>query len=1087
VRSLGEAHEAHCQVDLSRKEVAVRVPEKLRNRVPERLAAAVKKPVTRKIAWWVAGILALYTIVGFLVVPPVAKHVAVRELARALGREVAIRSIRFNPYTLALSISGFVVKERGSPELFAGFDELLLDFQLASLVRRAPVLREIRLQSPRVRITRHRDGSYNFSDLIERPSSGPKPAAKGAPLRFSLNNIQVLDGRIDFDDQPAAVRHEVKEINISLPFLSNLPYAVDTYLQPSFHAVVNGTPFTLAGKTKPFQDSLESTVEINLDHLDLTRYLPYVPTKLGFKIPSVLLDTRLTASFRRERLKTPSLTLSGRVTLETLVITEPDDRPLVTLPMLAVKVDSADIFAEKFHLGHVLLQGPEIHVRRDGAGKINLLTLGPAGAAKKEGPDKKEGVTSEKKKTLNLDLGELKIVGATIRVSDEMPTKPFRADIEGLNVQLENFTLAQSHPTGLAAGPGAETGETPSTDGAPPWVFTVKKATVDGSGVLFPDETAAAPVAIRAEPIQAEVEGLSNEKESKAQTALRFTVNRKGSVSVAGTLGLSPLSADLRVDVEKLDLVPLQSYVTDRVKILVRSGEIMVKGRLGLEVAGEGPPRVSFAGQINLGKFASVDRATSEDFLKWKSLFVGGIRANVNPTRLELNEVSLADFYSRLIVHPDGTLNLREVFGPSPQSGEEGATSPPQATSPPAPPAGEPPVIKIGTVVLQGGNVNFTDLFIKPNYSANLTDLGGRVSGLSSEPGTTAELEILGRLNKSAPLEIKGKVNPLVANPSLDVKGSVKGIELEAFTPYSGKYAGYAIDKGKLSFNVDYQVENRKLKANNQLILDQLTFGERIESPTATKLPVLLAVALLKDRNGVIDLNLPISGSLDDPKFSVGGVIFRVVVNLLTKAATSPFALLGAVFGGGEELSFVEFQPGLATLDAVALDKLGKLGKALNDRPGLSVDVSGRADPATDREGLKAYLLERAVKAQKLKDLVKKGESVASLNEVTVEPAEYEKYLTRAYRAAKFPKPRNFIGMVKDLPVPEMEKLIVTNTQITDEDLIQLAADRAQAAANFLINTEQVPADRVFLVAPKIGAPEKAEKGGGSRVEFALK
>jgi hypothetical protein len=812
-----------------------------------------------------------------------------------------------------------------------------------------------------------------------------------------------------------------------------------------------------------------------------------VPTKLGFKIPSGLLDTRLTASFRRERLKTPSLTLSGRVTLEKLVITEPDDRPLVTLPMLAVRVDSADIFAEKFHLGHVLLQGPEIHVRRDGAGKINLLTLAPAGEAKKEGPDKKEGATSQEEGTLNLDLDELKVVGAAIRVSDEMPGKPFRADIEGLNVQLEKFTLTQSHPTRPVAAPGPETKATPPADGASPWLFTVKKATVDGSGVVFPDETAAEPVAIRAEPIQAVVEGLSNEKESKAQTALRFTVNRKGSVSVAGILGLSPLSADLKVDVEKLDLVPLQPYVTDRVKILVRSGEIMVKGRLGLEAAGEGPPQVSFAGQINLGKFASVDRATSEDFLKWKSLFVSGIRANVNPVRLEVKEVSLSDFYSRLIVHPDGTLNLREVFGPSPESGEEGATPPPEATSPPAPPAGEPPVVKIGTVVLQGGNVNFTDLFIKPNYSANLTDLGGRVSGLSSEPGTTAELEILGRLNKSAPLEIKGKVNPLVADPSLDVKGSVKGIELEAFTPYSGKYAGYAIDKGKLSFNVDYQVQDRKLKADNQLLLDQLTFGERIESPTATKLPVLLAVALLKDRNGVIDLNLPISGSLDDPKFSVGGVILRVVVNLLVKAATSPFALLGAVFGGGEELSFVQFQPGLATLDAAALQKLGKLGKALNDRPGLRVDVSGRADPAVDREGLKAYLLERAVKAQKLKDLVKKGESVPSLNEVTVEPAEYEKYLTRAYRAAKFPKPRNFIGMVKDLPVPEMEKLIVTNTQITDEDLIQLANDRAQAAASFLINSERVPADRVFLVSPKIGAPEKGEKGGGTRVEFALK
>jgi hypothetical protein len=1208
----------------------VRALEKLRSGALGRFASAVNKPVARKIAWSVAGILAVYTIVGFLVLPPVAREMAVIELVKALHREVSIQGMRFNPYTLALRISGFVIKERGSSEVFAAFDELLLDFQLVSLVRRAPVLREIRLQAPQVKITRNSDGSYNFSDLIEQPTPGSKPPATAGPPRFSLNNIQVLDGRIDFDDRPAGVRHEVRDINVSLPFLSNLPYAVDTYLQPSFRATVNGAPFALAGKTKPFEDSLESTVEIDVDHLDLPRFLAYAPTKLGFRIPSGLLDTKLTASFRREWNKESSLTLSGRVTLEKLVVTELDERPLVTLPMMAARVDSADIFREKFHLGHVLLQAPEIHVRRDRAGKINLLALTAEGAAKKEGMPKKEGPTSEKKGTLNLDLDELKVAGALIRVTDEMPRKPFRTDIEGLNVRLEKFTLPQSHPASLAvdfktsagesfrhegaltleplssegkvelrrlriaayapyydpfvlfevrdglldlaaqytvsktaprleatvsglgaslgslelrkrgeradfvkiaatevknaeldlgkrrvvvdefltrggaiavkrekagsidltrlvAAPGLKPGETPPTEGAPAWIFTVKKATVDRYGVVFADETPAEPVTVRAEPIQAVVEGLSNQKESKAQTSLRLTVNRKGSVSLGGTLGLNPLSADLRVDVQKLDLVPLQAYITDRVKILVGSGEIMVKGRLGLKAAGEGPPQVSFTGQTNLGDFASVDRATSEDFLKWKSLFVDGIRANVNPLRLEANEVSLSDFYSRLIVYPNGTLNLREILGPSTEGGEEGGTPPAKATAPPASPAGEPPLIKIGTLVLQGGNVDFTDLFIKPNYSANLTDLGGKVSGLSSEPGTAAELEVLGRLNKSAPLEVKGKVNPLTANPFLDLKGSVKGIELEPFTPYSEKYAGYAIDKGKLSFNVDYKIENRKLKANNEIILDQLTFGEKIDSPTATRLPVLLAVALLKDRNGVIDVNLPISGSLDDPEFSVGGVILRVLTNLIAKAATSPFALLGAVFGGGEELSFVDFEPGLTTLDAGGVDKLAKLGKALNERPGLRVEVSGRADPAADREGLKRHLLERAVKAQKLKELVKKGESVPSVNDVTVDPAEYERYLTRAYREAKFPKPRNLIGMVKDLPVPEMEKLIVANTQITDADLLQLAADRAQAAAGFLINTEKVSADRVFLVSPKVEAPDKAEKGGGRRVEFALK
>ena len=1214
----------------------------LRSLSPARIISTLKKPVTRKVGWWAAGIIGLYAIVGFLVLPPVARHVALQELPKALHREVSIESIRFNPFTLALRVNGFGVKEKESTNLFVGFDELLVDFQLASIFRRAPVLREVRLQAPKVKIFRNQDGSYNFSDLIEQPSpKPPEPAAKGAPPRFSLNNIQIFDGQVDFDDHLAAARHEVREINVAVPFLSNLPYAADLYIEPSFRAVVDGSPVVLAGKTKPFRDSLESTVEIDIDHLDIPRFLAYVPAKLSFKIPSGLLDTKVTASFMRQKDRAPTLTLSGRVTIEKFAVTELDDRPLVTLPLVAVRVDAAEVFAQRFHIGHVLVQDPELQVRRDRAGKINLLSVGAEGEAKKGASDGKEAAGSGKKGDFNLELTELKVAGATIRVSDEMPDKPFRTDIEVLNLTISRFSFPQTKPaavaldfrtsasesfshagtvlveplsaegtvelsnfripayapyyypfilfevkeglfnlstryslaktpdglgatisglqssvsslqlrkqgegtdfvripeiavkngevdlgkrtvvveefltkngaiavkrekdgsidlTKLVAPPGSKAEETPRAEETRPWTFTVKKVTVDRYAVSFADETPADLVKVQAEPLQVVVENLSNQKESTAQVSVRVTVNRKGTVAVDGSVGLNPLATDLRVDAQRLDLVPLQPYVTDKVKILVSSGELRLKGRLGVREMAEGPPQISFAGQTNLGNFSSLDRATSEEFLKWKSLFVGGIQADVNPLRLAINEVALSDFYSRLIVYPNGTLNLREMLAggeapPAPGggagagAGESPAAAPAKKQPTSGSPTAEPASIAIGRVVLQGGNVNFTDLFIKPNYSANLTDLGGTVSGLSSKPGTTADVEILGRLNRSAPLEIKGKVNPLAANPYLDLKAAVKDIELEPFTPYSGKYAGYAIEKGKLSFNVDYKIANRKLKADNQLILDQLTFGEKVESPTATKLPVLLAVALLKDRNGVIDLNLPIGGSLDDPEFSVGRVILQVLLNLIAKAATSPFALLGAAFGGGEELSYVDFQPGLAALDDAAIDKLSKIGKALNGRPGLTLDISGRADPVADREGLKRYLLERAVKAQKVKDLVKKGESAPSFDKVTVEPSEYEQYLTRAYKEAKFPKPRNVIGLVKELPVPEMEKLIITNTEITDEDLLQLANERAAVAQEYLINTAQVSADRVFLVSPKIEAGEGGEKGSGSRVKFALK
>ena len=349
-------------------------------------------------------------------------------------------------------------------------------------------------------------------------------------------------------------------------------------------------------------------------------------------------------------------------------------------------------------------------------------------------------------------------------------------------------------------------------------------------------------------------------------------------------------------------------------------------------------------------------------------------------------------------------------------------------------------------------------------------------------------MELRGNYANTAPVQILAKLNPLAAKPYLDLQGEVRGIDLEPFSPYSGKYAGYAIEKGKLSVTVNYKLENNQLTADNRIFLDQLTFGDKVDSPEATKLPVNLAVSLLKNGRGEIDINLPISGSLDDPQFSVGGVIVRVIVNLFVKAVTSPFALLGSLFGGGEELSILEFDPGRVAFGATSIKRLEALAKALNDRPALRLEISGRGDPETDREGLRRVAMERAVRAEKQKDLVKKGVDSGSTDSIEVDAKEYPAYLQRAYKAAKFPKPRNLIGFTKDLPVEEMEKLMLTNLPASDDDLELLADQRAEAVQLWLVEQGKVPAERVFIAPSKVG-PDKggADKAKASRVDFALK
>jgi hypothetical protein len=263
-----------------------------------------------------------------------------------------------------------------------------------------------------------------------------------------------------------------------------------------------------------------------------------------------------------------------------------------------------------------------------------------------------------------------------------------------------------------------------------------------------------------------------------------------------------------------------------------------------------------------------------------------------------------------------------------------------------------------------------------------------------------------------------------------------------------------------------------------------------VDSPTATKLPVRFAVSLLKDRNGLIDLDLPVTGSLDDPQFSVWGVIGKILVNILTKAATAPFALLGSLIGGSSEMSDIEFAYGSADLSSAAHDRLKTMAKVLFERPALQLDIVGHVDTEKDREALRQQQFDRKLKAQKFTHLTKKGEATAKLNDVNdvrVEANEYTRYLTLAYKKETFPKPRNVLGMNKDLEVPEMEKLILAHIIISEDDLNRLAHQRAEAVKDDLV-TNKIEPSRIFLLAASSKPSEgKTEKLKESRVDFVMR
>ncbi|MFO1306226.1 MAG: DUF748 domain-containing protein [Burkholderiales bacterium] len=624
------------------------------------------------------------------------------------------------------------------------------------------------------------------------------------------------------------------------------------------------------------------------------------------------------------------------------------------------------------------------------------------------------------------------------------------------------------------------------------WTLAAGRLALERIALRVEDRAPEPPVKIAGSDITAVVTGFSNARNSKAEMTLAGKLGERGKIRFAGPVANNPFSISGELDASGLDLVPLKSYVEPHVNVTLVSGAFAAKGRLAVNVPETGDASATWNGDVSVTDFAALDRPTASDLARWKRLALEGAEISTSPMRVAVGRIAAEDYFARLIVYQDGTINFARLLTPSatptatpeptPAPASSGASAP-AATATPFP-------VSIGRIDLARGNLNVSDFFVKPNYAANLTDVTGTIGPMSAQSAGT--IEIAARVDRTAPVEIRGTLQPFTKDIALDLTATARDVDLPPLTPYSVKYAGYGIEKGKLTFDVHYRIEARKLAAENRLVLDQLTFNrERIDSPTATKLPVLLAVALLKDSRGVIDVRLPISGSLDDPQFSMWGLVLQVIGNLIGKAATAPFTLLTAAFGGhGEELSVIPFDAGASTLGEDAQKRIDTLGKALSDRPGLRLEIAGCADPASDREAMRRDAVETAMKREKMKRLAREGTAPASLALVTIEPAERERWLKAAYEEAPIEgRPRNVIGMLKDVPAADMEAMLLANAKVDDDAIRLLANARAEVVKDALA-AKGVAGDRVFLLAPRVGAkpPTNAPANAPpSRVDLALR
>ncbi len=983
---------------------------------------------------------AAVALIGFVLVPAILRTLLERKASEALHRTVAIRSVYFNPFNLAFALRGVKVGQRDSPEVMLSFDEFYVNLQAMSVVRRGLIVSSVRLVNPYLNVVRNKDLSYNFSDLLAAASAGtekeekkPKAEAKQEPFRFSINNIEVVNGSADFTDAPKDAHHTVRDVHIKVPFVSDLPYYLESYVEPSFTATVNGTVIALKGRTLPFNESLETTLDIAWKGIDVPRYLDYSPVPLTIKLLSGTLDLQATVSFRQYADRPPTVSLRGTLSLNNVRLAATGSKRFLELSQLRISFLPSDLLEKQVHLSEITLRAPKFYVERDRGGELVVMKalLAQAGV----GQGKKEPAPAEAGPSPVIDIDAFSIHDGMLQFTDWQPV------------------------------PAAAEGE----------------------------ETAQQPASILIDNIELKAGKLSTRKDSKGTLEISQRVNRNGSVRTAGTLALIPLDLDTEVHMSGIDLAPFQPYAAQNTQLVIGGGRFSADGTARLRAGEDGSLAGAYRGNAALSRLDLKDGRNNEDLLTWKDLRFDGIDARSNPLFLRIRTISLRDFLAYIVVGEDGTVNLQQIMKKGPAGEEKAAEEKKNEPAPSAPPekgpgkTGAPPDIAIGQVVLTNGIVNFTDRHVKPIYAASLVDIGGKVSGLSSKEDMTADVLIHASLDQYAPFVLSGKINPLGKDLYVDVRADFKDMELSTLTPYSGTFIGNAIEKGKLSFGLEYHIAKKKLDAKNDILIDQLTLGEKVDSPKATSLPVGLAIALLKDRNGEIKLDIPVAGETDNPEFHVGKIVLQVLVNLLVKAATSPFALLGSLLGGGEDLGYVEFDYGASGLSEANTKKLDALAKALYERPALKLEIAGYVDPSKDSEALRAERMRDLIAAEKIKDLPRKEGQTISPGSVQVSAAEYPVYLKKAYRDGKFPKPRNMFGIAKDLPDAEMEKRLLASIQISDDDLRQLAAARARAVKDAILGTQKVDAGRVFLVEPKALTPEAKEKQRSSRVDFALK
>ncbi|MGA7179516.1 MAG: DUF748 domain-containing protein [Thiobacillaceae bacterium] len=651
----------------------------------------------------------------------------------------------------------------------------------------------------------------------------------------------------------------------------------------------------------------------------------------------------------------------------------------------------------------------------------------------------------------------------------------------------------------LARAPGAPvaTPGTSSGGSKPAMDLHLARLALNGVELAFSDRSTSRPVDLDIVNGHASLKDVSLDLDKPVPVDAGFSVKQGGSFSASGKVTPGKASGNLKLKLAGLSLKPFAPYVNQFARLTLKNGTASTAGSLKFARGRKGPS-LDFKGGFAVNRLAINEEDTGDEFLRWDKLASDSLEFKLGPNRLHMTELVAVKPFAKIIIFKDKTLNINRIqrdYKPEaapPSSAETTDTkkSDQEETAPVKPkvaqaapktqeaakPAEFP--LAIDRLRIEDGNAEFADLSLPTPFGTRMHALGGVVTGLSNDPTTTAQVELDGKVDEYGSARVRGSIQPFRATEFTDLLVTFRNLEMANLTPYSGKFAGRKIDSGRLSADLEYKIKNRQLSGENKFVINKLKLGERVDSKDAMHLPLDLAIALLEDSNGIIDLDLPVSGSLDDPQFSYGKIIWKAIVNVLTKLVTAPFRALASLLGiSSEKLEAIDFDFGSAALLPPEKEKLKNLGVAMSKRPALALTVEPGYEAKGDTRAIQELWIRRDVANQmglRIEPGIEPG-PVDTTNPKaqkaleTLYSSRFEKQGGLKAIKAEYEKPKEGARTIH----AEMLERLTLQIPVTEGELQRLAQHRGDA-----VKQELVDAGKVDPVRITVGSSVKKIDGG---------